>query len=135
MDIEPSRVSMLTEKRMANAQPGSVSNTKLPLLGAGPAATGDGAVLWAIGFRPFFLLAALSAVLLVPFWLAVLLLGLTWPSPLPAPLWHAHEMLFGYTGAVIAGFLLTATQNWTGQVTARGGCSRARVSARARSCG
>jgi uncharacterized protein involved in response to NO len=34
--------------------------------------------------------------------------------------WHAHEMLFGYTGAVIAGFLLTAVRNWTGMVTPTG---------------
>lgn len=90
-------------------------------LGQGPRATGGDVALWAIGFRPFFLFAALSAFLLVPLWLAGLLLGVTWPSPLPGPLWHGHEMLFGYTSAVIAGFLLTATQNWTGQVTARGG--------------
>lgn len=74
-----------------------------------------------MGFRPFFLLAALSASLLVPAWLALLLLGASWPSPLPPLVWHAHEMLFGYTTAVIAGFLLTAVQNWTGQVVARGG--------------
>ncbi len=77
--------------------------------------------LLTMGFRPFFLLAALSASLLVPAWLALLLLGASWPSPLPPLVWHAHEMLFGYTTAVIAGFLLTAVQNWTGQVVARGG--------------
>lgn len=93
----------------------------LPLLGQGPGAAVDGMPLLSIGFRPFFLLAALIAVLFVPCWLAMLLLGMSWPSPLPGVLWHAHEMLFGYTSAVIAGFLLTATQNWTGQVTARGG--------------
>jgi uncharacterized protein involved in response to NO len=91
------------------------------LLGRAPTPPTTGAALLATGFRPFFLLAAWSALTLVPSWLAVLLLGLSWPSPLPPPLWHAHEMLFGYTGAVIAGFLLTAVQNWTGQVTARGG--------------
>jgi uncharacterized protein involved in response to NO len=77
--------------------------------------------LLSIGFRPFFLLAGLAAVALVPCWLAMLLLSARWPSPLLPILWHGHEMLFGYTSAVIAGFLLTATQNWTGQVTARGG--------------
>lgn len=74
-----------------------------------------------IGFRPFFLLAALGAALLVPSWLVLFLHGGRWPSPLPPLQWHAHEMLFGYTTAVIAGFLLTAVQNWTGQVVARGG--------------
>jgi len=34
--------------------------------------------------------------------------------------WHAHEMLFGYTAAVIAGFLLTAVRNWTGIETPTG---------------
>lgn len=77
--------------------------------------------LLTIGFRPFFLLAALGAALLVPSWLLLLLRGASWPSPLPPLLWHAHEMLFGYTTAVIAGFLLTAVQNWTGHVVARGG--------------
>lgn len=73
-----------------------------------------------IGFRPFFLLAASFAVLLVPCWLLVRQGSLPWKSPLAPVHWHAHEMLFGYTSAVIAGFLLTATQNWTGRVTARG---------------
>jgi uncharacterized protein involved in response to NO len=95
--------------------------SELPLVGRGPAAPARGLALLAIGFRPFFLLAALAAVLLVPAWLSLLLLGVSWPSPLLGPQWHAHEMLFGYTSAVIAGFLLTAVQNWTGQVTARGG--------------
>lgn len=86
-----------------------------------PAADARDAPLLAIGFRAFFLLAASSAVLLVPLWLSVLLLGVPLPSPLPPLQWHAHEMLFGYTSAVIAGFLLTAVQSWTGQVSARGG--------------
>src|SRR5687767_9985161 len=94
----------------------------LPMIGQGPpAANADGPVWLALGFRPFFLLAALGALLLVPYWLAVLLGAVTWTSPLPPTLWHAHEMLFGYTCAVIAGFLLTAAQNWTGHATARGG--------------
>lgn len=80
-----------------------------------------GVALLTIGFRPFFLLAALSAALLVPSWLLLFLHGASWPSPLPPLAWHAHEMLFGYTSAVIAGFLLTAVQTWTGQVVARGG--------------
>src|SRR5690606_26319562 len=41
-------------------------------------------------------------------------------SYLPATIWHGHEMLFGYAVAVLAGFLLTAGQNWTGLTTARG---------------
>lgn len=95
---------------------------ELPILGRGPAFTKAAPPpILSTGFRPFFLLAALSAVCLVPSWLAVLLLGLPLKSWLPPVIWHPHELLFGYTSAVIAGFLLTAAQNWTGQVTARGG--------------
>jgi uncharacterized protein involved in response to NO len=67
---------------------------------------------FALGFRPFFMAAGIHAVLLIALWLAVLQgrLALGAPSPL---LWHGHEMLFGFTVAVIAGFLLTAVQNWT----------------------
>ncbi len=53
-------------------------------------------------------------------WLAVLFGGLTPPDYLPGTNWHAHEMLFGYAAAVIAGFLLTATRNWSGMQTASG---------------
>lgn len=73
-----------------------------------------------IGFRPFFLLAALSAVALVPSWLWALQRGNLSPYWAGAT-WHAHEMLFGFTTAVIAGFLLTAASNWTKQRTATGG--------------
>jgi uncharacterized protein involved in response to NO len=46
-------------------------------------------------------------------WLAVLQGSLSLGA-LPSPIWHGHEMLFGFAVAVIAGFLLTAAQNWTG---------------------
>ena len=75
--------------------------------------------LFALGFRPFFLAAGLYAVLLMALWLLVLQgrLDLGASSPL---VWHGHEMLFGFTVAVIAGFLLTAAQNWTGIRTPSG---------------
>lgn len=72
-----------------------------------------------IGFRPFFFLASVLAVLWVPLWLH-LLAGGEKASSFPILTWHAHEMLFGFTGAVIAGFLLTAASNWTGQRTVTG---------------
>lgn len=76
--------------------------------------------LLSYGFRPFFLGAALVAPLLVACWLAALLAGHTL-SPYFDPLtWHAHEMLFGFTGAMIAGFLLTAVPNWTGSRAVHG---------------
>src|SRR5689334_3692569 len=72
------------------------------------------------GFRPFFLLAAAFAVLAVPLWL-VILAGRVEPGEyLMPPYWHAHEMVFGFAVAVIAGFLLTAVGNWTQRETATG---------------
>ncbi|RLJ22818.1 NnrS family protein [bacterium endosymbiont of Escarpia laminata] len=75
---------------------------------------------FALGFRPFFILAGLGAVLILGTWLGI------WTGHIPAPEyygmigWHSHEMLFGYTSAVIAGFLLTAVRNWTGIDTLTG---------------
>jgi len=74
---------------------------------------------FALGFRPFFLAAGLYAVLMMALWLLVLRGALT-PGELPPAVWHGHEMLFGFAVAVIAGFLLTATQNWTGIPTPSG---------------
>lgn len=72
------------------------------------------------GFRPFFFLAAAFAALIVPIWLLIVD-GVVAPSAyLDAFGWHAHEMIFGYTVAVIAGFLLTAVGNWTGRETITG---------------
>jgi len=72
-----------------------------------------------LGFRPFFLLAACSAVVLILYWVYVFNGGAA-GSLYGAVAWHAHEMLFGYSVAVIAGFLLTAEQNWTGAQTLHG---------------
>ncbi len=67
------------------------------------------------GFRPFFLGVGLSALVLVPWWAASFSLGAPLATDWPPMLWHAHEMLFGFTCAAIAGFLLTAVPSWTGQ--------------------
>jgi uncharacterized protein involved in response to NO len=75
--------------------------------------------LWELGFRPFFLLAGAQAALSIGLW--ALQFGGILPLPyLAGPLWHAHEMLFGYTLAVLVGFLLTAGRNWSGQPTPSG---------------
>ena len=74
---------------------------------------------FALGFRPFFLAAGIYAVLLMAMWLLVLR-GVLTPGELPPAVWHGHEMLFGFAVAVIAGFLLTAAQNWTGIRTPSG---------------
>jgi len=76
--------------------------------------------LFNLGFRPFFLLAAISAVLLVPLWIFFYTRGTTSFGYYTALYWHSHEMLFGYTVAVIAGFLLTAVRNWTDMPTPGG---------------
>lgn len=78
-------------------------------------------VLFASGFRPFFLLAGLNAVVNMAVWLAVYFQPDLWPeTAMPAAFWHAHEMLFGFVAAAIGGFLLTAVPNWTGSPSYRG---------------
>ena len=74
--------------------------------------------LWALGFRPFYLLAALFAAIAVPVW-AVAYSGAI-ELPMPGIWWHAHEMIFGFAVAVIIGFLFTAGRNWTGLDTPTG---------------
>jgi uncharacterized protein involved in response to NO len=77
--------------------------------------------LFESGFRPFFLLAGLDALLNMGLWLWVFLRPEIWPADaLPAAYWHAHEMLYGFAAAAIGGFLLTAVPNWTGCAPYRG---------------
>ena len=76
--------------------------------------------LWALGFRPFYLLASIFAALSIPLWVAQYT-GYLPVSLMHGSTWHGHEMLFGYTLAVVAGFLFTAGRNWTGQPTPTGG--------------
>jgi len=84
---------------------------------APPAAAGF--ALWSLGFRPFYLLASVFSAISVLLW-AAQYSGWLPSAYLQGPLWHGHEMLFGYTLAVVAGFLLTAVRAWTGQPTAVG---------------
>ena len=72
--------------------------------------------LFACGLRPFFLFAGLDALFNMLIWLAAFLDPGLWPAgAIPAMYWHAHEMLFGFATAAIAGFLLTAVPGWTGR--------------------
>jgi uncharacterized protein involved in response to NO len=83
-----------------------------------PAAPG-GFALWQLGFRPFYLLASVFAAISVALWAAQLAGWLSRPY-LSGPVWHAHEMLFGFTLAVVVGFLFTAGRNWSNQPTPAG---------------
>ncbi|MGJ0514209.1 MAG: NnrS family protein [Methylomicrobium sp.] len=76
--------------------------------------------LFALGFRAFFVLAGLSALLLIVLWNAIYNGKLSAANYFGNVNWHAHEMLLGYSAAVIAGFLLTAVKNWTGRTTLTG---------------
>ncbi len=95
----------------------------MPTIPLGPAPAKQpppGLVPFALGFRPFFLLAGIGALGLMTQWL---LLWVGYPGPVTyygMIGWHGHEMLFGYAVAVIAGFLLTAVRNWTGIDTPSG---------------
>lgn len=76
--------------------------------------------LWMLAFRPYFLGAGLLAVLSISYWLLILAGYASWSLTMPATLWHAHEMMFGFAGAVAVGFLLTAAQTWTGVASISG---------------
>lgn len=75
--------------------------------------------LFTLGFRVFFLLAGFAALALLILW-QQMTQGTISPPYFTGTYWHAHEMLIGYTVAVIAGFLLTAVSNWTGKITLQG---------------
>lgn len=75
-----------------------------------------GPAILTFGFRPFFLGAAIWATLSMLLWVPMLSGLITLPTAFDPVSWHAHEFLFGYLAAVIAGFLLTAVPNWTGRL-------------------
>ncbi|HEY0720150.1 MAG TPA: NnrS family protein [Gammaproteobacteria bacterium] len=75
-----------------------------------------------LGFRPFFLAGSIYAVVVVALWFWIYHIDATLirQPGLTSLVWHGHEMIYGYTLAVIAGFLLTAVRNWTSVQTLRG---------------
>ncbi len=73
------------------------------------------------GFRPFFLFAGIYAVIGMAAWMAWFGLGYAPSTDFPPSQWHAHEMLFGYVTAALAGFLLTAAPGWTRRPPIAGG--------------
>lgn len=72
------------------------------------------------GFRPFFFGGATWAIVVLTLWLVALAGGITLPTGFDPLAWHRHEMLFGFVGAVVSGFLLTAIPNWTGRLPIAG---------------
>ncbi len=75
-----------------------------------------GPAIFSFGFRPFFLGASVWAAVAMALWVAMLAGGLSLPTAFDPVSWHAHAFLFGFLGAVVAGFLLTAVPNWTGRL-------------------
>lgn len=67
-----------------------------------------------LGFRPFFSAAGLFAIIATLIWMALYVFSAQLPLATAPMFWHAHEMIYGYVMAVVAGFLLTAVVNWTG---------------------
>ena len=76
--------------------------------------------LFSYGFRPFFMLAVGYAAVAMALWIAQLNGWSGLPLAMPGVDWHAHEMFFGFAGAGVAGFLLTAVPNWTGRPPVKG---------------
>lgn len=70
--------------------------------------------LWQLGFRPFFLFGSVFAVVTMLLWIGFLTGHLAQLGSFPPMLWHPHEMIYGFATAIVAGFVLTASQNWTG---------------------
>jgi len=70
-------------------------------------------VIFSYAFRPFFLLAGAYALLMLLAWASYLSGVVGWPDGLPPRIRHGHEMIFGFGGAAVAGFLLTAVATWT----------------------
>jgi len=81
---------------------------------------GSGSALFSYGFRPFFLGAGVCAAIAMALWIGSLAGAWQLAPGYGALAWHAHEMLFGYGSAVVAGFLLTAVPNWTGRLPVAG---------------
>jgi uncharacterized protein involved in response to NO len=79
-----------------------------------------GFALFEAGFRVFFLLAPLYAAVAVFDWVLAYSGLVQLPIAISPTLWHAHEMIFGFAGAGVAGFFLTAVPNWTGARFVRG---------------
>jgi uncharacterized protein involved in response to NO len=81
----------------------------------------SGPALFSLGFRPFFLMGSLFSGVAIVAWLPAYFGEWSVPTAFAGRDWHAHEMIYGYAAAVVAGFLLTAIPNWTGRLPLQGG--------------
>ncbi|MBK0329517.1 NnrS family protein [Rhodobacteraceae bacterium F11138] len=75
-----------------------------------------GPTIFSFGLRPFFLGGAVWAASAMLIWLGMLAGHIDLPTAFDPTAWHAHEFLFGYLSAIIAGFMMTAVPNWTGRL-------------------
>ena len=85
----------------------------MPNPGPTPLTPFHNAVLFSDAFRPFFLLVAAYALLMLLAWVSYLGGVIDWPDGLSPRVRHGHEMVFGFAGGAMAGFLLTAVATWT----------------------
>ena len=100
--------------------PQSATSTSIAARSAQAYRNWMGAALLSRGFRPFFLGAALWAVIAIGVWPFAFAGTIEIPTAFSPVDWHAHEMIFGYVAAVVAGFLMTAIPNWTGRLPVSG---------------
>jgi len=80
----------------------------------------DFSAFWEAPYRPLFLAAFLAAFLSLAWWPLGVRLGLPAPGLQPVVLWHVHELIFGFAGAAVGGYLLTALPGWTSRPPLRG---------------
>lgn len=92
---------------------GAIAFIAAPTVSAASKGRPIGTRLLMDAFRPFYLAGAILAAVAVPLWLGMWQHGYLIPS-VPPLFWHGHEMVFGFGGAIIVGFLFTAARNWTG---------------------
>jgi uncharacterized protein involved in response to NO len=92
---------------------------KVQMLAASATRPPETFAFWQLGFRPFYLLASMFAAASIALW-TLQYTGWLQHAYLAGPMAHAHEMLFGFTLAVVTGFLFTAVRNWTGRPTPTG---------------
>ncbi len=83
------------------------------------------ASFWAAPYRPLFLAAYLCAFITVGWWPLGDWIGLPGPACTPKVLWHVHELIFGFAGAAIGGYILTALPGWTRALPTQGSCLKA----------